>query len=220
LKTLLERKIQGVNVMPKKRIIFLASFLVLSLSAVAIAAAVNVICSETGLPEHSGLITQKGAPVTLLGNMPKVGEVAPDFTVVDNEMNPVDFAAAYKGKLVLISAVYSLDTAVCDLETRKFNEEAAKLGKDVVILTLSMDLPMMQKRWCGMYGIDKVVTLSDYRFTSFGANYGMLVKGKRMLARGIFLVDREGKIRYIELVKDIASEPNYDAAIAAVKKLL
>ncbi len=190
---------------------------VILLAAAAIAA--ETICSEAGLAEHPGAVTQKGKPVVLLGHEVKAGDDAPDFTVVDNDMKPVDFRAAYKGKIVVISSVYSLDTPVCDLETRKFNEEASKLG-DIVILTISMDLPMMQKRWCGAHAVDKVVTLSDYRYTSFGAAYGMLIKGQRMLARGVFVMERTGKIRYADRMKDIANEPDYAAVMAAAKKLL
>ena len=116
-------------------------------------------------------------------------------------------------------SVPSLDTAVCDMETRRFNKEAEGLGPDVVILTISMDLPFAQKRWCGAAGVDRVVTLSDHREASFGLGYGMLIKELRLLARSIFVVDREGLIRYIQVVGEITDEPDYDEVLDAVRKI-
>jgi thiol peroxidase len=120
----------------------------------------------------------------------------------------------------IISSVPSLDTPVCDTETRRFNEEAGKLGDEVVILTVSMDLPFAQKRWCGLAGVDKVTTLSDHRDAAFGKAYGVLIKELRLLARVVFVVDREGRIQYIQLVKELTEEPNYEAVLDAVKKLV
>jgi len=171
------------------------------------------------MKEMHGHVTMKGNPLTLLGNKPSEGEPAPDFTVVDNNLNEVKLLT-YRGKVRIISSVPSLDTPVCDTETRRFNKEAARLGPDVMILTISMDLPFAQKRWCGQAGVDKVVTLSDHRNASFGQAYGVLIKGLRLLARAIFVVDKEGVLRYSQLVKEIADEPEYDAVLAAVKKLL
>jgi thiol peroxidase len=155
---------------------------------------------------------------TLLGNEVKVGDAAPDFTAVGNDLKPVRLSQ-FKGKVVAIAAVPSLDTPTCDIETRRFNAEAAKLGPDVVILTVSMDLPFAQKRWCGAAGIDKVITVSDHRDASFGTGYGVLLKDLRLLARAVFVVDRQGVIRYIQLVKDVGTEPDYAPVLQVVKEL-
>ena len=171
------------------------------------------------MTERSGIVTVGGHPVTLVGQEVKEGDVAPDFTVLDNDMQEIRFSS-YRGKVCVICSVGSLDTATCDVETRRFNTEAGKLAEDVIILTVSMDLPFAQKRWCGAAGIDKVVTLSDHRDADFGNAYGMLVKESRLLARAVFVVDREGIVRYVQLVKEVADEPDYDAAIAAVEKLV
>ena len=171
------------------------------------------------MTERSGIVTVGGHPVTLVGQEVKERDVAPDFTVLDNDMQEIRFSS-YRGKVCVICSVGSLDTATCDVETRRFNTEAGKLAEDVIILTVSMDLPFAQKRWCGTAGIDKVVTLSDHRDADFGNAYGMLVKESRLLARAVFVVDREGIVRYVQLVKEVADEPDYDAAIAAVEKLV
>ena len=171
------------------------------------------------MQERAGAVTMRGNPLTLLGDEVGVGEQAPDFTVVGNDLAPVEFAA-FRGKVCIISSVPSLDTPVCDVETRRFNEEAAKLGPDVAVLTISMDLPFAQKRWCGAAGVSAVQTLSDHRDASFGAAYGVLIKDLRLLARAVFVVDKESVVQYVELVKEIADEPDYDAALAAVGKLI
>ena len=171
------------------------------------------------MEERKGLVTFMGNPLTLLGSALKAGDKAPNFNVLDNNLNPVQLSS-YKGKVCILSSVPSLDTPVCDLETRRFNQEAATLGSDVAVLTLSMDLPFAQKRWCGAAGVDKVTTLSDHRDASFGTAYGTLIKELRLLARCVFVVDRDGIIRYIQLVKEIAQEPDYAAVLDAVKKLL
>jgi thiol peroxidase len=171
------------------------------------------------MKERTGLTKSNGKPVVLLGNNIKVGQQAPDFEVVDNDMNIVKLSS-FKGKVVVISSVASLDTSVCDNETRRFNQEAAGLGSDVVILTISMDLPFAQKRWCGAAGVDRVITLSDHREASFGEAYGVLIKGPRLLARTIHVVDKNGEISYIQIVPEVSQEPNYDEVIDAVKKLL
>jgi thiol peroxidase len=147
-----------------------------------------------------------------------VGEKAPDFTVLDNDLSPVQFSS-YRGKICVLSSVPSLDTPVCDLETRRFNEEANRLGPDILILTISMDLPFAQKRWCAAAGVNKVQTLSDHRDASFGTSYGVLIKELRLLARAVFLVDRQGTIQYIQFVKELSKEPDYEALLSALKKL-
>lgn len=169
------------------------------------------------MPERTGLVTMKGNPLTLQGEVIKVGDKAPDFEVVGNDLSPVKFSS-FRGKACVISSVPSLDTPVCDMETRKFNDAAGKLGDDVVVLTISMDLPFAQSRWCGAAGVDKVVTLSDYREANFGLAYGVLIKELRLLARAVFVVDRGGMVRYVELVKEIANEPDYDAALNALRQ--
>ena len=164
-------------------------------------------------------VTFKGNPITLLGPDLKVGDAAPDFALVDNGLAPVNLAT-YAGKVKIISAVPSLDTPVCDTETRRFNQEAAALPGDVVVLTVSLDLPFAQKRWCGAAGIDRVVTLSDYRSRSFAKNYGVLIQELLLLSRAIFIVDANDVIRYIQIVPEVTSEPDYAAVIAAAKSLL
>jgi thiol peroxidase len=161
----------------------------------------------------------KGNPITLMGPELKVGDKAPDFVAVDNDLNPVSFDS-FRGKVCILSSVPSLDTPVCDMETRRFNAEAGLLGGKVEIITISMDLPFAQKRWCGAAGVDRVQTLSDHRDAAFGQAYGVLIKGLRLLARAVFVVDEEGIIRYTELVNEIASEPNYDSVLQAVKELV
>ena len=169
--------------------------------------------------ERTGITTFKGNPVTLLGPELKVGDTAPDFMAVDTTLTPIGINT-HAGKIRIISAVPSLDTPVCDTETRRFNQEAAGLPENVVVLTISLDLPFAQKRWCGAAGIDRVITLSDYRERSFGQQYGVLIKELMLLARCIFVVDAQGTIRYIQQVPEVTSEPDYAAVIAAVKALL
>jgi len=170
------------------------------------------------MKERTGLITSKGNPLTLVGEEIEVGDRAPDFEVLDNEFQPVKFSS-FQGKICVVSAVPSLDTSVCDAETRRFNQEAATLGPDVRILTISMDLPFAQKRWCGAAGVDRVITLSDHRDASFGKAYGVLIKELRLLAREVFVVDREGVVRYVQLVKEVSEEPDYSPILEAVRKL-
>ena len=169
--------------------------------------------------ERSGEVTMKGNPLTLVGPALKIGDKAPDFVVLNNDLAPVSLSA-YSGKVCILCSVPSLDTPVCDLETRRFNQEAGNLGQDVVVLTISMDLPFAQKRWCGAAGVDKVITLSDHRDASFGTAYGVLIKELRLLARSVFVVDKEGTIRYIQHVKELTQEPDYEAVLKAVKACL
>lgn len=164
-------------------------------------------------------VTFKGNPVTLVGSVVKVGDAAPDFSVVDNSMGAVSLAN-YQGMVKIVSAVPSLDTPVCDTETRRFNQEAAKLPGDVVVLTISADLPFAQKRWCGAAGIDKVVTLSDYRDRSFALAYGVLIDELKLLSRSIFVIDKQNVIRYIQHVPEVTQEPDYEAALRAARELL
>ncbi|HAD04116.1 MAG: lipid hydroperoxide peroxidase [Desulfuromonadales bacterium GWC2_61_20] len=168
--------------------------------------------------ERSGVITFKGNPMTLIGPDIAVGAGAPDFQVVDNAMQPVTLASN-KGKVLLLAVVPSIDTPVCDTMTRKFNEEAGKLPDSVAVLTVSLDLPFAQKRWCGNAGIDKVKTVSDYQERSFGLNYGVLIKELKLLARAVFVIDRNGKVAYRQIVPEVTSEPDYAAALAVAKKL-
>lgn len=171
------------------------------------------------MAERAGAVTFQGAPLTLQGQEVKVGEKAPDFEVLDNGLMTARLAS-YKGKVVVLVSVPSLDTPVCDIETRRFNDEATRLSDDVAILTLSMDLPFAQKRWCGAAGVTRVTTLSDHRDAQFGCSYGVLIKELRLLARAVFVVDREGVLRYADVVKEITHEPDYDAVIEAVKVCL
>jgi thiol peroxidase len=166
------------------------------------------------MAERAGAITMKGNPLTLVGNEVKVGDMAPDVTLVDNGLAEVKLSS-FKGKKVIISVVPSLDTPVCDLQTKRFNQEASKLG-DVVILTVSKDLPFAQKRWCGAVGATAVKTLSDYR-GNFGETYGVLIKGLNLLARAIFVIDANGKVIYTQLVKEVATEPNYEEVLKLFK---
>lgn len=169
--------------------------------------------------ERTGAATFKGNPITLLGPELKAGDSAPAFTVSKNLLEEATLAD-YAGKIKLISVVPSLDTGVCDAQTRRFNSEAAGLGHDVVILTISMDLPFAQSRWCGAAGIDSVITLSDHKTASFGEAYGVLIKEFRLDMRSIFVVDKNDKLAYVEYLSEMAEHPDYDAAIAAVKALL
>lgn len=171
------------------------------------------------MQERTGKITMKGNPLTLTGEWITVGDKAPDFEVLDNDLRPLRLSS-YRGKVCVISSVPSLDTPVCDMETRRFNQEAAKFGNDVAILTISMDLPFAQKRWCGAAGVDKVITLSDHRDASFGNSYGVLIKELRLLARAIFVVDRDGTVRYTQIVNELTNEPDYSAVLDALRELI
>ena len=163
-------------------------------------------------------VTMKGNPVTLAGNSVETGQEAPNSTLLANDLSEVQLSS-FKGKKVLISVVPSLDTGVCDIQTKRFNQEATSLGEDVVILTISVDLPFAQKRWCGATGSDKIQTLSDHRDLNFGENYGLVIKELRLLARAVLVVDADGIIQYKEIVPEVTTEPNYQAALDALKKL-
>ena len=170
------------------------------------------------MKERPGLVTMRGDPLTLMGTEVKVGQPAPDFVALDNDLTSVSFSS-FRGRVCILSSVPSLDTPVCDMETRRFNREAERLGTDVMVLTISMDLPFAQKRWCGAAGVTRVQTLSDHRDASFGLSYGVLIKELRLLARAVFMVDREGVVRYTQLVKEVTSEPDYKAVLDAVSSL-
>lgn len=169
--------------------------------------------------ERTGLVTMRGNPVTLLGEELKVGDPAPDFVVLTNDLKPIQFSS-FRGKICVISAVPSLDTPVCHATTVRFNQEASRLGPEVEVLIISMDLPFAQGRWCGATGVRDVRTFSDHRDASFGAAYGVLMKDLRLLARAVFVVDREGLVQYTEVVNEIANEPDFDAALETVAKLV
>lgn len=168
--------------------------------------------------ERQGAVTFKGNPLTLIGPAITAGAKAPEFEVLGQDLGPVTLAGS-AGKIRLISVVPSLDTPVCDAQTRRFNQEAATLP-DVEILTISMDLPFAQRRWCGVAGAHRVKVLSDHRAALFGAAYGVLVKELRLLARAIFVVDAQETVRYVEYVPEMTSHPNYEAALAAVRQLI
>ena len=169
--------------------------------------------------ERKDQITMKGNPLTLLGEPLQIGQKAPDFEVQANDLSAVK-SGELNGKVSIICSVPSLDTSVCDTETRKFNEQAAKLSNDIAIWTISMDLPFAQKRWCGAAGVEAVKTLSDHRDASFGRAFGVLIKELRLLARAVFVLDKQGVIKYTQLVKEVANEPDYDAALKAAKGLV
>jgi len=169
--------------------------------------------------ERTNLVTFKGNPLTLLGTELSTGNIAPDFTVTANDLSDVSLSS-YKGKVCIISSVPSLDTPVCDTQTRKFNEQVTRLGDNVVVLTISMDLPFAQARWCAAAGLDNVITLSDHRDASFGTAYGLLVKGLRLLARAVYVLDKDGAIKYQQIVPELTDEPDYRAALEAAKQLI
>jgi len=164
-------------------------------------------------------VTFKNNPVTLVGNEVKVGDQAPDFTVLANDLSPVTLKDS-EGKVRLISVVPSLDTGVCDAQTRRFNEEVAALGEAVAFYTVSADLPFAQKRWCAAAGLEGVHTVSDHRDLSFGEAYGVHMQELRLLARSVFVIDSKGTVTYVEYVPEGTSHPDYEAAIEAVKTLI
>lgn len=171
------------------------------------------------MAERPGIITMKGKPLTLLGQDVKIGDPAPDFVAVANDLSEFRFSTL-KGQVCIISSVPSLDTPVCDFETRRFNEEAAGLGPAVKILTISMDLPFAQKRWCAAAGVEQVKTYSDHREAAFGLAYGVLIKELRLLARAVFVVDKGGLVQHVQLVPELANEPDYEAVLQTVRRLV
>lgn len=161
-------------------------------------------------------VTFQGNPVTLVGDEVKVGDQAPDFTVLSNDLENVSLAD-YSGKTKLISVVPSLDTGVCSQQTKRFNDEVAKLG-DVQVITISMDLPFAQGRWCGVEGVDNIDVLSDHREADFGKKYGTLIKELRLLTRSVFVVDEQDKVTYVEYVSEVSEHPDYDAVLEHLKE--
>ncbi len=166
--------------------------------------------------ERAGAATLHGNEFTLVGDEVKVGDAAPDFSVLGGDLSAVTLAS-YEGKVKVICLVPSLDTPVCDTEIRRFNQEAAGLGDNIEVLAVSVDLPFAQKRWCGDAGVDNVTALSDHRDTSLGEAYGAVIKELRLLARAVFVVDASNTVRHAEYVKEMTEEPDYDAALAAAR---
>ncbi len=166
--------------------------------------------------ERKGVITFKGNPLTLIGSEVKVGDTAPDFKLLAKDLSEVTLASS-KGKTRFISVVPSLDTPVCELQTKRFNEEASKLPANVVVLTVSMDLPFAQTRFCGAQHADKITCLSDHREASFGKAYGVLIKELRLLTRSIFIIGADDKVQYVEYVKEVTQHPDYDKALNSLK---
>ncbi|EFM12661.1 Redoxin domain protein [Paenibacillus curdlanolyticus YK9] len=169
--------------------------------------------------ERNGVAAFKGNPITLVGPALQVGDQAPDFQLNKNLLEVVSLKD-YAGKIKLISVVPSIDTGVCDAQTRRFNEEASSLGENVVILTISVDTPFAQARWCGAAGVDRVVLLSDFKAHSFGEAYGVYIKEFGLDMRSIFVLDSNDKVQYVEYLSEMTEHPNYEQAIAAVKALL
>ena len=169
--------------------------------------------------ERKGIVTVKGNPVTLIGSEVKVGDKAADFIVLDGALKEIKLSD-FAGKIKVISVSASLDTPVCDMQARRFNQESTQLPRDVVILNITMDLPFAISRFCTTAGIDKVQAYSDHRDASFGNAYGVLIKELRLLARSIFIIDKNDVIQYIEIVPELTSHPDYDKALGALKRLL
>lgn len=165
-------------------------------------------------------ITFAGNPVNILGNEVVVNQGAPNFTAVKQDLSPYDFFAATEGKVKVISVAPSIDTGVCALQTIRFNEEAGKLKEDVQIVTLTVDLPFAQKRYCAAEGIENIDVVSDHRDLDFGHKYGFVIDGLRLLTRGIVVVDRDNVVRYVEYVPEVTHHPDYDKALEAIKGLL
>lgn len=167
--------------------------------------------------ERKGAVTFKGNPLTLIGPELKKGDKAPNFQLLANDLSPVTLET-FKGKTKLISVVPSLDTPVCDQQTKRFNEEASKLPSNVTVLTVSADLPFAQSRWCGAAHADKIKCLSDHRETAFAKAYGVLIKELRLLSRSIFVIGADDKIQYVEYVKEITQHPNYESALGSLRE--
>ena len=168
--------------------------------------------------KRKGIVTMKGNPVTLLGNEVKPGDKAPDFTVLTGDLQPYSLKDA-GSRVKIISVVPSLDTGVCEMQTIRFNREASGL-KDTVVLTVSVDLPFAQKRFCSANGIDHVITLSDHKDLSFGLNYGFVMEELRLLGRGIVVIDRDNTVRYVEYVREVGNHPDYEKALEEARKLV
>ena len=177
-----------------------------------------VLVSQNAIANDKTQVLMGEKAVTLEGRLPKLSQMAPGFKVVDEHFTPV-MLSDFKGKTILISAVPSLDTGVCALQTKRFNSEVSHFSDDVVILTISTDLPFAQKRFCKVENVDKIKVLSDSVWRDFGQKYGLLIEDYGLLARAIFIIDAEGKLQYQELVPNITEHPNYDAALTALKTI-
>ena len=164
-------------------------------------------------------VTFKGSPLTVLGTPLKVGDKAPGFTLTATDMSDIS-STSFAGKVLILSVVPSVDTPTCSLQTKRFNKEASELGKDVSILTVSMDLPFAQKRWCGAEGVTNITLGSDFKYRKFGEAYGAFLKEWGLLARALFVVDKGGKIAYVQYVPEVSSEPEYEGALKKVRELL
>ncbi|PTN07390.1 thiol peroxidase [Mangrovibacterium marinum] len=170
------------------------------------------------MKETTGKITFKGGPLTLLGEPVQVGQKAPDFTVLGADLSPVQLSD-YDGKVRILALYPSIDTGVCQLQNKRFNAEADKLD-GAVVLSISCDLPFAQSRFCAAEGLDKVITLSDHKDVDFGLKYGFLIKELRLLTRGTIIIDQQGTIQYVEICPEVTDEPDYETALAVVKKLI
>jgi thioredoxin-dependent peroxiredoxin len=168
--------------------------------------------------ERKGVVTFQGNPLTLSGKEVKVGDKAPEFSLLDQEMKEIR-SGDFQGKIRIISVTPSLDTPVCDMQARRFNQEAASLSEDIVIVNISVDLPFAIARFCGAAGIDKVKALSDHKDVSFGTAYGVLIKELRLLARAVFVIDRDNVVRYLQIVPEITDAPDFNAALDVARKL-
>jgi thiol peroxidase len=170
--------------------------------------------------ERFGIIKFRGKEATVLGDDLQVGAKAPEFTVQTLEWTPFHGLGDTQGKVRIIAAVPSLDTEVCDRETRRFNQEATSLGQDIAVLVISNDLPYAQKRWCGAAGVERVTVLSDHMTAEFGLQYACLIKESRVLRRAVFVVDKKGKLVYVAYMPALGEEPNYSEVLAAAKAAL
>ncbi len=171
------------------------------------------------LKENKGAVAFNGTPLTLLGETIQVGDTAPDFTAIGRDSKPVSLSD-FKGKTVILSVFPSIDTGVCAMQTKRFNKEATALSENVTVLTLSKDLPFALGRFCAAEGIDRIHTLSDYMQSEFGRKYGFLIKENMLLARGVVVINPEGKVVYVEYVKELTTEPDYEKALNAAKSTL
>lgn len=170
--------------------------------------------------KRENILTIAGNPLTLLGKEIKVGEKAPDFKCVKQDLSQFEFYKDTEDKVTVISVVPSLDTGVCEMQTKKFNKEATRLSDDVEILTISVDLPFAQKRFCGAEGIDNIQVISDHKDLDFGLKYGFAIEELRLLARGIVIVDKDREVKYVEYVTEVTNHPDYDAALNAVREIV
>jgi len=171
------------------------------------------------MQERANAVKMKGSSLTLIGPELRPGDAAPDFTLTANDLSDLELRSL-KGRVVVLSVVPSLDTGVCAAQTRRFNQEATGLSPEVVVLTVSMDLPFAQKRFCGAEGIDRVVTASDYKHRCFGPAYGVAIKELGLLSRSVFVIDRAGRITYAQYVRELSEEPDYASALAAARKVV